>query len=468
MASWEQGDATVLDWCEQAMEEAGDDTLLCALCHATLAETSPSGAEMDLYHAQRAVELLDAMAASPPDLLASALTNLACNACRLGRGLAVTTLERAVALQAEAAPVPVGERAGLALGMYLKVVDQFEGSRSWLRFMLTSAVDQGDDSALPIILGHLAVLECWAGNYRGALEYAVEGRGHAARMGIRAPMAQSGHVLALAHLGQLDEARSLANGDIAADESVAYRAAVALHLRSLGFTELSAGNAAAAVEHFLRALSISSEEIGIAEPAILRLHGEAVTALVAVGRLDDAWRLTDELDAATLANHLPWSTAVAGRCHGLLEAVQGDVAAAVDRLEQAVLDHQLLPMPLEEARTRLLLGKVLRRNGQRKRAREELEAALDVFVSLRTPIPAEEARAELATLGGWPSSAATMTLVEQRIANLVAAGQTNREVAATLFLSVRTVESHLGRIYRKLGVRSRTELATKLPRASSA
>ena len=67
MASWEQGDATVLSWCEQAMTEAGDDPLLRALCHATLAETSPSGAELDLLHARSAVELFDAMAAPPAD-----------------------------------------------------------------------------------------------------------------------------------------------------------------------------------------------------------------------------------------------------------------------------------------------------------------------------------------------------------------------------------------------------------------
>jgi DNA-binding CsgD family transcriptional regulator len=464
IASWEQGDATVADWCELAMAEAGEDRLLLALCHATLAETSPSGAALDLFHAQSAVDLLEAMDAPPSDLLASSLSNLACNGCRLGRGLAVTTLERAAALQADADPVPVGERAGMGLGMYLKVIDRFEESRSWLQSMWTAAIDEGDDSALPITLGHLATLECWAGDYDLALEYAVAGREHASRMGVRAPMPQSAHVLALAHLGRLDEARSLAEGDVAADQSVGFTAAIALHLRSLGFAELLAGNPAAAAEHCLRALAISSEEIGIAEPAILRLHGDAVAALVALGRIDDAWRLTRDLDSVTQTNHLPWSTAIAGRCHGLLKAAEGDVPAALEILYQSVIDHQLLPMPFEQARTRLLLGGVLRRSGKRNEARAELEAARDVFDRLGTPIQAEQARVELASLGGRPGRTGTLTPVEQRIATLVAAGQTNREVAATLFLSVRTVESHLGRIYRKLGLRSRTELAHQLPR----
>ena len=150
---------------------------------------------------------------------------------------------------------------------------------------------------------------------------------------MRAPMPQSAHVLALAHLGRLGEARELAVSDITADESVGFRSAIALHLRSLGFTELSAGNPAAAADHFLRALAISSEEIGIAEPAILRLHGDAVAALVTLGRVDDARRLTHELDASARANHLPWATAVAGRCHGLLEAAEGNVSRAVEVLQ---------------------------------------------------------------------------------------------------------------------------------------
>ena len=182
------------------------------------------------------------MSAPPGGLLANALTNVAMHRFRLGRGLAVSTLERAAALQAEAEPIPVSDRAGLALGMYLKVVDRFEESRAWLQIMRTCAVDEGDDSALPITLGHLAALECWAGDYDLAIALATEGRNHAERMGIRAPMPASVHVLALAHRGHLGEARAL--GGRAASpqtESVGFMSAVALDLRSLGTVELMAG-----------------------------------------------------------------------------------------------------------------------------------------------------------------------------------------------------------------------------------
>ena len=461
IASWGEGDASVASWCAQAVLEAGDDELLLARCFATLAETSPSGAAQDLANAEHALDLLESMAEPPPDLLANALTNVAVHRCRLGQGLAVATLERAVTLQAQADPVPVSDRAALGLGMYLKVVDQFDESRRWLLAMRTCAADEGDDSALPTLLGHLAMLECWAGDYRSALDYAVDGRNHAARMGIRAPMPTSAHVLALAHLGRLDEARTLGQADAAADDALGYVSAVALHLRSLGFTELLAGNADEAAAHLLRALTISSEEVGIGEPAILRLHGDAVAALVTLGRLDEAQRLTDQLDTSVLLNGLPWASALAGRCRGLLSAAAGDVPAALECLERALSAHGRLPMPFEEARTRLLFGGVLRRAGRRTDARRELTEARAVFVRLGTPILEAQADLELASLGGRRAEG-ELTPVEERIAALVSAGQTNREVAGTLFMSVRTVESHLGRIYRKLGLRSRTELARRL------
>lgn len=461
IASWESGDATVAPWCEQALAEAGEDKLLLARGHATFAETSPSGAAVDLFHAEAAVELLETMPAPPGGLLANALTNVAMHRFRLGRGLSVSMLERAVALQAQADPVPVSDRAGLALGMFLKAVDRFEESRTWLQTMRTCAVDEGDDSALPITLGHLAALECWAGEYDLAIALAMEGREHAERMGIRAPMPASVQVLALAHRGHVGEARALGERDLAADESVGFMSAVALDLRSLGAAEVLAGDLPAAADHFLRALRISSEEVGINEPAILRLHPDAVEALIALGRFAEAETLTQQLDAATEANHHPWSTVMAARCHGVLMAAAGERAVAVELLRSALVDHQRLPMPFEEARTRLLLGQMLRRAGLRTQARRELETACATFLKLGTPIQERQARTELDSIGGRRRLEYELTPVEQRIADLVAAGQTNREVAAATFTSVRTVESHLGRIYRKLGIRSRTELAAR-------
>jgi DNA-binding CsgD family transcriptional regulator len=268
-------------------------------------------------------------------------------------------------------------------------------------------------------------------------------------------------VLTLAHLGRLAEARALGEADLEADQAGGYVSAAPLHLRSLGFVELWEGNAAAAAENFLRALRIATE-IGTTEPAMMRLHQDAVAVLLTVGRVDEARALTEELDASSRRLGLPWATAMAGRCHGLFHAAEGDMAAAATVLEQAMVVHELLPMPFERARTRALLGNVLRRAGRRRDARRELDAALAEFVRLGTPVQADQTRLALAGLGGQ-TVVPDLTVGEHRVAALVAAGRTNREVAEALFMSVRTVESHLSRIYHKLGVRSRTELSLHLP-----
>ena len=117
------------------------------------------------------------------------------------------------------------------------------------------------------------------------------------------------------------------------------------------------------------------------------------------------------------------------------------------------------PDPFQHARTLLAFGKTQRRAKKRGAARTTLEDALERFERLGTPLWAEQARAELARIGGRAPSPGKLTEAERRIAELVAQGRTNREVAAALFLTEHSVETALTRVYRKLGVRSRAELA---------
>ncbi len=150
------------------------------------------------------------------------------------------------------------------------------------------------------------------------------------------------------------------------------------------------------------------------------------------------------------------------RCRGLLQAAEGDLEAALASCEQALDAHERMPAPFERARTLLIYGTMLRRAKRRKAAREAIEEALSIFEALPAPVWAENARAELARIGGRAASGGGLTPSERRIAELVATGKSNKEAAAALFLSVHTVESALKRIYRKLGVRSRTELSRRL------
>jgi DNA-binding CsgD family transcriptional regulator len=150
--------------------------------------------------------------------------------------------------------------------------------------------------------------------------------------------------------------------------------------------------------------------------------------------------------------------ATAARCRGLVAAA-GHQGAALEHLGSAVELHGRLEQPFELARTELVLGTVQRRGKQKRMARESLGSALAIFDELGAPLWADKARAELARIGGRASAGNDLTPSERRIAELVAEGRTNREVAAAAFVSVKTVEANLSRIYAKLGVRSRAGLA---------
>ena len=148
--------------------------------------------------------------------------------------------------------------------------------------------------------------------------------------------------------------------------------------------------------------------------------------------------------------------------HRRLLAAQGDIAGAEAGFERALTEHARTQDPFQHARTLLAQGITQRRGKQRGAARLTLEQALAIFERLGAPLWAQKARSELARIGGRAPARGELTEAERRIAALVAEGRTNREVAAALFVTEHTVEGALTRAYRKLGVRSRTELAHRL------
>jgi DNA-binding CsgD family transcriptional regulator len=155
-----------------------------------------------------------------------------------------------------------------------------------------------------------------------------------------------------------------------------------------------------------------------------------------------------------------WSGAGSARADAHAAAARGDLDEAVAAHERCLAADRIAEMPFEAARARLGLGAVLRRANRRRSAREALQAAATALDEMGSPVWAARARAELAAVSGRaPSAVDELTGMQRRVATLAAAGRTNAEIAAELFLSVRTVEAHLAAVYRKVGARSRTELA---------
>jgi DNA-binding CsgD family transcriptional regulator len=196
---------------------------------------------------------------------------------------------------------------------------------------------------------------------------------------------------------------------------------------------------------------------------------DEIEALIGLGELDQAEPLIEELHAQGRALDRAGALATAARGRGLLVAAGGDPHGALAHLQRALQEHQRVPRPFELARTLRAQGMVLRRDKHKTAAKTALEQALGIFERLGAPLWAQATNAELDRVGLRPAApvgVSGITAAEARVAELVAAGRTNREVAGELFMSPKTVEAHLSRIYRKLGVRSRAELAHKLTRQS--
>ena len=190
---------------------------------------------------------------------------------------------------------------------------------------------------------------------------------------------------------------------------------------------------------------------------------DAVEALIALARLDEAEPPIEALERNGAKLDRPWMLAMGGRCRAMLLAARGELGEALEAVQRAMVEHGRLPMPFEQARTQLLMGELQRRLRRKDAAAASLRDALATFEQLGTPLWAARARAELLRASGRPGGPEVeLSASERRVAELAASGMTNRDVAAALFISVKTVEINLTRAYRKLGIRSRTQLGQRL------
>jgi DNA-binding CsgD family transcriptional regulator len=267
-------------------------------------------------------------------------------------------------------------------------------------------------------------------------------------------------VLVNEYAGELEMAREVAYD--AAEQSRASGLTYWLggFLAQLGFVETSARNWQAALVA-LRELAQIFETTKLVDLEQLLWPVDYADAALQVGALDEVATAIALLRRQGAAGR-PEATVAADRCQALLNAAQGDADQAMTDL-RAIVNEPGAECPFEAARSRLALGQVYRRTGYKALAAETLTAAAEAFDKLGTPRWAERARDESGRVGLRPTTA-TLTGTERRVAELVASGHSNQQTAAELFISVKTVEANLTRIYRKLGVHSRTELANHLNR----
>jgi DNA-binding CsgD family transcriptional regulator len=274
-------------------------------------------------------------------------------------------------------------------------------------------------------------------------------------LGLQENMAR---ILISEYAGNLDAARDVAERAAARSRAGGLRYWLGGFLAQLGFIEISARNWNAALEP-LRELAEIFASTKLVDLEQLLWPVDLADAALQIGALQDVETAIVLLRRQGAAGR-PEAAVAADRCQALLSAARGDFDGAVNELRR-IVDEPGSECPFEAARSRLALGQVYRRAGYKRLAEETLSAAASTFEELGVPRWAERARDEAGRVGLHPTTN-MLTATERRVADLVGAGHSNQETAAELFLSVKTVEANLTRIYRKLSVRSRTELAHHL------
>jgi DNA-binding CsgD family transcriptional regulator len=231
---------------------------------------------------------------------------------------------------------------------------------------------------------------------------------------------------------------------------------------AIGMLALVTGDAEAAVAHLAPAVA-ALEAGGVGNPNQFRVHPDLVEAYARLGRWDEARPVAASLERQARATGISWALGAAMRCRALVADADAEAEAA---FQEALRFHESAGA-FEHARTELCFGEQLRRRGHRRDARMHLGTALEAFDGNGATPWAERARAELRASGltlrrRQPAARDQLTPQELQISRLVAEGKTNRDVAATLFVTPKTVEFHLTRVYRKLGIHSRSELVRRM------
>jgi DNA-binding CsgD family transcriptional regulator len=444
----------------EAIAEAADDAELLAAAGNQL-----SGVLFRLRERLReAVELGTAASASAHVVTAAeALGSRLLAQAALGDPEAPATLQRVLEHDERCRHRRVMSRPLFAAGWAWLWWDELDRARAVFERLHTEATELGDESSLPYVLSQGAQIHCVRGDAQRATRCADEGYALAEQTG---QATVGAYVLALravadAIAGDVNAGRERAERALAGAARTNGRPAEHFARAALGLLEQSVGRPAEVVSalgplvDFLRAEEIT-------EPGTARVVPDQVEALITLGDLAAAEELLGWFEGNARRLDRRSALAAAARCRGLLAGARGDVDGAVAELRGALDVHEGVPIPLELARTQLAYGSALRRSRQKAAARNALEAARDGFEAIGARVWAERAQAELARVGGRPPSSGALTPTEQRVAELVARGLQTKQVAGRLFVSPKTVEGHLSRIYGKLGVSSRAELAHRL------
>ncbi len=383
-----------------------------------------------------------------------------------GRGINEARLSRALTLEIADVRTSSVLRPSLVAALLHLWTARLDESRLLLGGLCDRHAERGEEHELGWACYALVWLECWSGNLPSAAKAMDDAFEQLAQLRTR-----NGRALALAaraqvatYAGREDEARRAAEEALTLFHCSGWQTASWRPRATLGFLDLSLGDYEAAAQR-LGPAALAAVSTGLAAPVTWGgelSYGDTVEALVGVGRIEEAELIVPLLEKRGSAPGGAWPRGLGARCRGLMLAARGDLPAAEEMLEHAVVAHRHLPVPMERARGLLLLGRVQHRRRKRLAARGTLEQALAIFEEIGSALWAQRTREELSSIELPSNGPDGLTATEELVARLAASGRTNREVAASMHVSPKTVELHLGRAYRKLGIRSRAELGAHM------
>lgn len=414
-----------------------------------------------LATARQALELAEKHC--PPGDLSQALTQVVTMTFMSGEALDEEGLRKALELEELSADLSVQFSATVSAGLVAAYCGRFDEAESKLSAMRQHFLERGAERDLMAIAGYRAIVAMLRGSFDVAAELADEALQRSEQLGGNSinviPLSVRAQIRA--YTGREDDARRDAATVLEAAQRLEIPSMSAWPIMTKAFLDVSNGDYVSAITTWEPLLPQLVERRN-ADPVNAFGLPDAIEAMVSVGRLDEAEQWLGPWEEHGRRVDRAWVLAVSARCRGFLLAAQGDLDAAIDAGQRSMRELDRLQMPFERARTLLLLGQLYRRKRQRQNAIDALTEARETFEKLGTPLWTRRAEEELSRTNAGRRVDVELTQSEQRVADLAATGMTNRDIAAALFISPKTVEHHIGRVYRKLGIRTRAELGRRM------
>jgi DNA-binding CsgD family transcriptional regulator len=453
------------DALKRALGDAEDNPLMLTqtLLMLSFAQANSGEYEEALRNSVEAVKHAESMAI--PVMTSQAVADWQVLSALCGHGFDESSLQRALDLEDLDIDVPIPFRAHSAAAQVLSWAGRLDEARQHVDILRRRCVERGADTDMLFVSVWGTLIDVWRADFTEGAHAAADAIERAEQIG-----GDHGLVIALtvrglvaAYTGHEVEARADAHAAIEAADRFGAPLLAEWPRMTLGFLDVSVGDHERALDD-LRPLIADFGRLCSMEIIKAWFVPDAVEAMVAVGRLDEAEPMVAALESHGSRLDRTWMLAIGARCRAMLMAAQGDVDGAERMVRKAIAEHARLPMPFERARTLLLLGQLQRRKRQKQGAAATLGEALQVFQELGTPLWGARVSAELERTNVTPMRTLELTPSERRVAELAAEGLTNRDVAGKLFVSTKTVEANLTQIYRKLGIHSRAELGRLMSR----